>query len=148
MEDSTTSSCLAPKKCLPAWLRLLMSSNNHLHCLWKGIPAAFREHPPIYIYCIIRYVYFDCQKSVRNELTWLQCIVLATRPLLFCFLKIRFESQSKCTELLGSSQTVRNLIQMCIDSSQQMVSILDCLQSQGLLGESSPRLIENQVLLD
>ncbi|KAK1622528.1 fungal-specific transcription factor domain-containing protein [Colletotrichum phormii] len=61
------------------------------------------------------------------------CIFLATRPLLFCFLKIRFESQSKCTELLRSSQTVRNLIQMCIDSSQQMVSILDCLHSQGLL---------------
>ncbi|KAF4916364.1 putative transcriptional regulatory protein [Colletotrichum viniferum] len=61
------------------------------------------------------------------------CIVLATRPLLFCFLKIRFESESKCTELLGSSQTVRNLIQMCMDSSQQMIAILDCLQSQGLL---------------
>lgn len=64
-----------------------------------------------------------------------KCIVLATRPLLFCFLKIRFESESKCAELLGSSQTVRNLMQMCIDSSQQMVAILECLQSQGLLGE-------------
>ncbi|WQF82117.1 hypothetical protein CDEST_07131 [Colletotrichum destructivum] len=71
--------------------------------------------------------------SAHLHLLHHQCIVLATRPLLFCFLKIRFESQSKCTELLGSSQTVRNLIQMCIDSSQQMVSILDCLQSQGLL---------------
>ncbi|KAL0783327.1 hypothetical protein CaCOL14_001233 [Colletotrichum acutatum] len=71
--------------------------------------------------------------SAHLHLLHHQCIVLATRPLLFCFLKVRFESQSKCTELLGSSQTVRNLIQMCIDSSQQMVSILDCLQSQGLL---------------
>lgn len=87
--------------------------------------------------CLLR---CTIQNGIGNELTWLQCIVLATRPLLFCFLKIRFESQSKCTELLGSSQTVRNLIQMCIDSSQQMVSILDCLQSQGLLGKSSPKI--------
>ncbi|KAF4482885.1 putative transcriptional regulatory protein [Colletotrichum fructicola] len=71
--------------------------------------------------------------SAHLHLLHHQCIVLATRPLLFCFLKIRFESESKCTELLGSSQTVRNLIQMCMDSSQQMIAILDCLQSQGLL---------------
>ncbi|KAL0941385.1 C6 transcription factor [Colletotrichum truncatum] len=71
--------------------------------------------------------------SAHLHLLHHQCIVLATRPLLFCFLKVRFESESKCAELLGASQTVRNLINMCIDSSQQMVAILDCLLSQGLL---------------
>ncbi|KAF9878797.1 C6 transcription factor [Colletotrichum karsti] len=71
--------------------------------------------------------------SAHLHLLHHQCIVLATRPLLFCFLKIRFESEAKCAELLGASQTVRNLIQMCMDSSQQMIAILDCLQSQGLL---------------
>ncbi|KAF6831213.1 C6 transcription factor [Colletotrichum plurivorum] len=76
--------------------------------------------------------------SAHLHLLHHQCIVLATRPLLFCFLKIRFESESKCAELLGSSQTVRNLMQMCIESSQQMVSILECLQSQGLLESFLP----------
>ncbi|KAG8352617.1 hypothetical protein FVEN_g9367 [Fusarium venenatum] len=59
-----------------------------------------------------------------------QCIVLATRPLLLCFLKIRFETPDAITEALNSSQTVWNLIKMCIDSSYQMINILGCLQSQ------------------
>ncbi|KAM0351111.1 hypothetical protein ACHAPU_002895 [Fusarium lateritium] len=62
-----------------------------------------------------------------------QCIVLATRPLLLCFLKIRFETPDAIEEALNSSQTVWNLIKMCIDSSYQMINILGCLQSQGLL---------------
>ncbi|TDZ25306.1 putative transcriptional regulatory protein [Colletotrichum orbiculare MAFF 240422] len=73
------------------------------------------------------------RSSAHLHLLHHQCIVLATRPLLFCFLKIRFESETKCAELLASSQTVRNLVQMCMDSAQQMVVILDCLQCQGLL---------------
>ena len=32
-------------------------------------------------------------------------------------------------------QTVRNLVHMCIDSSQQMIGILDVLLEEGLLGE-------------
>ena len=35
-------------------------------------------------------------------------------------------------------RTARNLIHMCIDSSQKMVSILDCLLNQGLISTSSP----------
>ncbi|KPM41163.1 hypothetical protein AK830_g5425 [Neonectria ditissima] len=67
------------------------------------------------------------------HLLYHQCIVLATRPLLFCFLKIRFESPGSYLDALNSSRTVWNLIKMCIDSSQQMIGILGCLQSQGLL---------------
>lgn len=66
----------------------------------------------------------------------LQCIVLAIRPLLFCFLKIRFESPGKCQETLDSSRSVRNLMQTCMDSAQQIVGILHSLQAQGLLGET------------
>ncbi|RFU34083.1 hypothetical protein B7463_g2248, partial [Scytalidium lignicola] len=62
-----------------------------------------------------------------------QCIVLATRPLVFCFLRIRLESPDTLLRSLNSSPNVRNLLQMCIDSSQQMVNILNNLQSQGLL---------------
>ncbi|KAH8807875.1 Zn(II)2Cys6 transcription factor [Xylogone sp. PMI_703] len=62
-----------------------------------------------------------------------QCIVLATRPLIFFLLKIRLESPGTILRSLNSSPNVRNLPQMCIDSSQQMVNILSSLQSQGLL---------------
>jgi hypothetical protein len=66
-----------------------------------------------------------------------QCIVLATRPLLFCFLKIRLTSPESVLESLNSSPTVRNLLQICADSSLQMINILCNLQSQGLLGRES-----------
>ncbi|RYC83769.1 hypothetical protein BFJ63_vAg13340 [Fusarium oxysporum f. sp. narcissi] len=72
-----------------------------------------------------------------------QCIVLATRPLLLCFLKIRFETPDSITEALNSSQTVWNLIKMCIDSSYQMINILGCLQSQGLLEAFLPFDLES-----
>lgn len=68
------------------------------------------------------------------HLLYHQCIVLATRPLLFCFLKIRLESPDNCLDALNTSRNVRNLIQMCMDSSQQIISILHSLQSEGLLG--------------
>ncbi|KAJ5919259.1 hypothetical protein N7466_010202 [Penicillium verhagenii] len=71
--------------------------------------------------------------SAYLHLLYHQCIVLATRPLLFCFLKIRFESAEHCLEALNTSRNVRNLIQMCLDSSQQMINILHSLQSEDLL---------------
>ncbi|KAK5807381.1 hypothetical protein VI817_001639 [Penicillium citrinum] len=71
--------------------------------------------------------------SAYLHLLYHQCIVLATRPLLFCFLKIRFESPENCVEVLNTSRTVRNLIQMCMDSSQQIICILRSLQTEGLL---------------
>ncbi|KAL1625439.1 hypothetical protein SLS54_003531 [Diplodia seriata] len=67
------------------------------------------------------------------------CIVLATRPLLFCFLKIRFENANADRIItLHSSQTALNLARMCMDSSQQMISILNCVRAQHLLGPSHP----------
>ncbi|CAI7616057.1 unnamed protein product [Penicillium manginii] len=71
--------------------------------------------------------------SAYLHLLYHQCIVLATRPLLFCFLKIRFESPANCIEVLNTSRTVRNLIQMSMDSAQQIICILHSLQNEGLL---------------
>ncbi|UNI17800.1 hypothetical protein JDV02_004119 [Purpureocillium takamizusanense] len=71
--------------------------------------------------------------SAHLHLLYNQCIVLATRPLLFCFFQIRLESLGSCLDLLNTSSTVRSVLQMCLDSSQHVVSILECLQHQGLL---------------
>ncbi|KAL3951730.1 hypothetical protein ACCO45_013447 [Purpureocillium lilacinum] len=71
--------------------------------------------------------------SAHLHLLYHQCIVLATRPLLFCFFQIRLESVGACLDLLNTSSTVRSVLQMCLDSSQHVVSILECLQHQGLL---------------
>ncbi|CAI6090487.1 unnamed protein product [Clonostachys chloroleuca] len=76
--------------------------------------------------------------AANLHLLYYQCIVLATRPLIFCFLQFRLESAELCARKLSSSQTVRNLVQMCIDSSLQMVIILESLQSQGLLESFLP----------
>lgn len=73
--------------------------------------------------------------SAYLHLLYHQCIILATRPLLFCFLKIRLESSDHCSEALNTSRNVRNLIQMSMESSQQIINILHSLQLEGLLGK-------------
>lgn len=83
--------------------------------------------------------------SAYLHLLYHQCIVLATRPLLFCFLKIHFESPESYLETLNSSSTVANLMRLCVESSQQMIGILTCLQEQGLLGRLP--LSRNRTLL-
>ncbi|KAF2193676.1 Zn(II)2Cys6 transcription factor [Zopfia rhizophila CBS 207.26] len=70
--------------------------------------------------------------SAHLHLLYHQCIVLATRPLLFCCLKIRFESPPEIDSLIASRK-VRSLLLMCTESSQQILNILDSLQVQGLL---------------
>lgn len=78
-----------------------------------------------------------------------QCIILATRPLLFCFLKLRLESREDCQSKLNSSRTSRNFIQTCLDSSIQILTILESLLGQSLIGSlyksSVPDLMENSV---
>ncbi|KAJ0278621.1 hypothetical protein Brms1b_007461 [Colletotrichum noveboracense] len=60
------------------------------------------------------------------------CIVLATRPLLLCCLIKRFESPLEADSLIASPK-VRNPVQMCAESSIQILNILDRLRAQGLL---------------
>ncbi|KAK9779929.1 putative Fungal-specific transcription factor domain-containing protein [Seiridium cardinale] len=69
--------------------------------------------------------------SASLHLLYHQCIVLATRPLMFCYLKMRFES---ATQLDSPTQhRFGTIIQMCIESAQQIINILESLHSQGLL---------------
>ncbi|CAP91208.1 Pc13g01390 [Penicillium rubens Wisconsin 54-1255] len=81
--------------------------------------------------------------SAYLHLQYHQCIILATRPLLFCFLKIRFESPESCLESLNASRNVRNLMQMCLESAQNIISILSSLQGQGLLETFLPFDLES-----
>ncbi|KAI1421242.1 hypothetical protein F5Y12DRAFT_787629 [Xylaria sp. FL1777] len=71
--------------------------------------------------------------SAHLHLEYHQCIILATRPLLYFFLQIRLTSLDECLRRLHTSETVRNLILMCIDSSLQSITLLRLLQAQGLL---------------
>ncbi|KAL4738952.1 hypothetical protein BDV11DRAFT_205570 [Aspergillus similis] len=71
--------------------------------------------------------------SAYLHLFYQQCVIVATRPLLFCFLKIRLESPATCLEFLKESRNVRNLIRMCLESAQHSITILHGLRSQGLL---------------
>ncbi|KAI5456774.1 hypothetical protein BGZ63DRAFT_366255 [Mariannaea sp. PMI_226] len=73
------------------------------------------------------------RQSAHIHLLYHQCIILATRPMLFCFFKIRLEDSQACRSLLDSSQTVRSLIHMCLDACQQIIIILESLQRQELL---------------
>lgn len=66
-------------------------------------------------------------------------MVLATRPVLFCVLKIRLQSGDNSIESLNSSPNVRKLLQVCIESARQMVNILTVLQEQDLLGKCPER---------
>lgn len=64
-----------------------------------------------------------------------QCIILATRPLLFCLLKLRLDRGNSSGDLPPLSPTVQGLVQMCLDSCFQIIRILECLQHQELLGK-------------
>ena len=81
--------------------------------------------------------------SAHLHLLYHKCIVLATRPLLFCFLTIRLASAAACAAKLRAAPTVRSLIQMCLDSSLQSVTILHALQNQGLLETFLPFDLES-----
>ncbi|KAF5857274.1 hypothetical protein ETB97_005999 [Aspergillus alliaceus] len=81
--------------------------------------------------------------SAHLHLLYHQCIVLATRPVLFCFLKMRIQSADSSLECLNSSANVRKLMQVCIDSAQQILNILTVLQQQNLLDSFLPFDLES-----
>lgn len=59
-----------------------------------------------------------------------QCVVLATRPLLFSLLKTRLDKISDMPVLSGSTKTLLN---MCVESSQHILAVLERLREQHLL---------------
>ncbi|KAG6362283.1 hypothetical protein INS49_010513 [Diaporthe citri] len=73
------------------------------------------------------------RKSAHIHLLYHQCIILATRPLLFCLLKLRLDRGKSSGDLSPPSPTVQGLVQMCLDSCFQIIRILECLQHQELL---------------
>lgn len=120
---------------------LPMSFASHFRYTWTQA-AEFPEYQHTYIFNTTRCVPYSLEETqhIAKYPHYIQCIILATRPLLFCFLKIRFESPESCLESLNASRNVRNLMQMCLESAQNIISILSSLQSQGLLGKNSPLL--------
>ncbi|KAH6656516.1 fungal-specific transcription factor domain-containing protein [Truncatella angustata] len=69
--------------------------------------------------------------SASLHLLYHQCIVLATRPLMFCYLKMKFEAAT--FSKTSTQDKFSTILQMCIESSQSIIIILESLQSQGLL---------------
>ncbi|KAE8414621.1 hypothetical protein BDV36DRAFT_298852 [Aspergillus pseudocaelatus] len=62
-----------------------------------------------------------------------QCIVLTTRPLLYSLFESRIGGSDPSLIRTARSGSVRNLLLICIDSAQQMLTILASLQSQDIL---------------
>ncbi|KAH7028774.1 uncharacterized protein B0I36DRAFT_126134 [Microdochium trichocladiopsis] len=76
--------------------------------------------------------------SAHLYLSYYRCIILATRPILFCFIKIRLDSWEECQARLHSSNTARNMLQMCLDASIQILVTLDLLLQQNLIDPFLP----------
>lgn len=62
----------------------------------------------------------------------LQCVILAARPLLFCFLQYRLTATrpSRVPSLGGT----RSLLRVSLGAARQILRLLLALQAQGLLG--------------
>lgn len=75
----------------------------------------------------------SCCRSHAISNTDRQCIVLATRPLLFSFWQQRLRSAAPLR--IASYRGARSLLRVCVGSAKQTIDILEALQSQSLLGE-------------
>ena len=67
-----------------------------------------------------------------------QCLVLATRPLLFYFWQKRLESRGPLR--ITSRGGARSLLRVCVSSAKQTMRILEALQGQDLLGKETLEL--------
>lgn len=76
--------------------------------------------------------------SAYLHLLYHQCIVLTTRPLLFGFLQSKLGQSSIKMNEMRRSGSVRKLLQMCLESAQQMLLILTAVQDHGLLENFLP----------
>ncbi|KAM0716638.1 hypothetical protein Q7P37_008083 [Cladosporium fusiforme] len=69
--------------------------------------------------------------SAYLQLFHRQCIILATRPLLFCLWQQRLASDKPIR--ISPAGGVRSLIRICVGAGRQMLQLLSALQSQSLL---------------
>ncbi|KAH7247778.1 hypothetical protein B0J15DRAFT_514539 [Fusarium solani] len=76
--------------------------------------------------------------SAHLHLQYHQCIVLTTRPLLYTFLQSRLgQADASLLDRL-KSESVRRLVQICLESSYRIIKILSVLLGQGLLESFLP----------
>ncbi|RTE84535.1 hypothetical protein BHE90_000916 [Fusarium euwallaceae] len=76
--------------------------------------------------------------SAHLQLQYHQCIVLTTRPLLYTFLQSRLgQADASLLDRL-KSESVRRLVQICLESSYRIIKILSVLLGQGLLENFLP----------
>ncbi|RSM07318.1 hypothetical protein CDV31_008683 [Fusarium ambrosium] len=76
--------------------------------------------------------------SAHLHLQYHQCIVLTTRPLLYTFLQSRLgQADASLLDRL-KSESVRRLVQICLESSYRIIKILSVLLGQGLLENFLP----------
>ncbi|KAF2019448.1 Zn(II)2Cys6 transcription factor [Aaosphaeria arxii CBS 175.79] len=66
------------------------------------------------------------------HLLYYQSIIIATRPLLFCCLKKRFEAPREADSLVGSNK-IRHLLHLAVESALKILTMLGSLMDQGLL---------------
>lgn len=77
-----------------------------------------------------------CSKPDSSTLTkFVKCIVLAIRPLLFSLLKLSLDHPRKVQSIAANSNSARTLLQICLESSQHIIVVLDKLREQDLLGK-------------
>ncbi|KAJ4327715.1 hypothetical protein N0V84_001822 [Fusarium piperis] len=76
--------------------------------------------------------------SAHLHLQYHQCIVLTTRPLLYTFLQSRLGQANASLVDRLKSESVRRLVQICLESSYRIIKILSVLLSQGLLENFLP----------
>ncbi|KAK5102621.1 hypothetical protein LTS08_003421 [Lithohypha guttulata] len=67
-----------------------------------------------------------------------QCVVLATRPLLFSLLKKRLDHLEEEQAIPTTTGSAKALLQMCIESSQHILAVLERLKEQNLLESFLP----------
>lgn len=87
----------------------------------------------------LSYHHVSLPASLRKQqnLTWIQCIVLTTRPLVMCILEttLGISIETNETNHVSLSPPIAALLQTCIDSATAILKMLRALAEHDLLGE-------------
>ncbi len=76
------------------------------------------------------------------NLAYHRCIILATRPIIFYLLKLRLESDHICS-MFPLPDSVKGMIQACLDSSGQVLAITNNLKDHDLIERFLPFDLES-----
>ncbi|KAJ3545695.1 hypothetical protein NM208_g2383 [Fusarium decemcellulare] len=75
--------------------------------------------------------------SAHLHLQQHHCVILTTRPLLYIFLQSKLGHSESVMMRWLQSETVHRLLQICVESAQQTITILSHLLNQGLLASAN-----------